>query len=279
MTKHKIAFQGRPGAYSDLACHAVYPEWETLPCDSFEDAFAAVREGHAELFMMPVENSTAGRVADIHHLLPKSGLSIIAEHYQPVEHHLLALPGTKLSDIKIAHSHVQALSQCKNFLRAHLIKPLMKEDTAGSAAELKTLGDNTIAAIASALAGKIYGLQSLAGNIADSADNTTRFLVMARQADLPAKVAGEYITSFVFRLRSVPAALYKALGGFASNGVNITKIESYMVDNKFTAAQFYADVEGHTQDTNLKLAFDELHFFAQEVNILGTYPAHSFRKK
>lgn len=155
----------------------------------------------------------------------------------------------------------------------------MKEDTAGSAAELKTIGDTSIAAIASALAGKIYGLESLAGNIADNADNTTRFLVMAREAAIPAKGTGEYITSFVFRLRSVPAALYKALGGFASNGVNITKIESYMVDNKFTAAQFYADVEGHTQDEKLKLAFEELNFFAEEVNILGTYPAHAFRKK
>ena len=278
MDKKIIAFQGRPGAYSDLACHAVFPDWQTLPCQSFEDAFAAVHDGQATYFMMPVENSTAGRVADIHHILPNGGLHIIAEHYQPVEHHLLAIPGTKLNDIKIAHSHIQALSQCKKFLREHGIKPVMKEDTAGSAADLKSLNDKTIAAIASKLAGEIYGLESLAGNIADQAGNTTRFLIMSREAKMPPLDSAPCITSFVFRLRSVPAALYKALGGFASNGVNITKIESYMVDNRFTAAQFYADVEGHTQDNRLKLAFEELNFFAEEVKILGVYPAHNFRK-
>ncbi len=277
-----IAFQGRPGAYSDLACHAVFPDWQTLPCNSFEDAFAAVHESKATYFMMPFENSTAGRVADIHHILPNGGLHIIAEHYQPVEHHLLGLPGATLGDIKIAHSHIQALSQCKAFLRKNNIKPVTKEDTAGSAADLKRLNDPSIAAIASSLAGQIYGLQSLAGNIADQAGNTTRFLVMAREAVVPEvgpdNKHAECITSFVFRLRSVPAALYKALGGFASNGVNITKIESYMVDNKFTAAQFYADVEGHRQDERLKLAFEELSFFAEEVKILGVYPVHPFRK-
>lgn len=278
MDKKIIAFQGRPGAYSDLACHAVFPDWQTLPCESFEDAFAAVHDGKATYFMMPVENSTAGRVADIHHILPNGGLHIIAEHYQPVEHHLLGIPGAKLADIKIAHSHIQALSQCKKFLRDNGIKPVMKEDTAGSAAELKSLGNKSIAAIASKLAGEIYGLESLAGNIADMAGNTTRFLIMAKEAKLPALDKTPCITSFVFRLRSVPAALYKALGGFASNGVNITKIESYMVDNKFTAAQFYADVEGHVQDNRLKLAFEELDFFAEEVKILGVYPAHTFRK-
>ncbi len=276
--KKIIAFQGRPGAYSDLACHAVFPDWQTLPCNSFEDAFAAVHDSKATYFMMPFENSTAGRVADIHHILPNGGLHIITEHYQPVEHHLLGLPGAKLADIKIAHSHIQALSQCKEFLRRNSIKPVMKEDTAGSAADLKLIGDKSIAAIASSLAGKIYGLDSLAGNIADQAGNTTRFLVMAREPVVPALGTAECVTSFVFRLRSVPAALYKALGGFASNGVNITKIESYMVDNKFTAAQFYADVEGHREDNKLKLAFEELNFFAEEVKILGVYPAHPFRK-
>lgn len=278
MSQKIIAFQGRPGAYSDLACHAVFPDWQTLPCNSFEDAFAAVHDGKATYFMMPFENSTAGRVADIHHILPNGGLHIIAEHYQPVEHHLLGLPGAKLADIKLAHSHIQALSQCKEFLRKNNIKPVMKEDTAGSAADLKMIGDKSIAAIASSLAGKIYGLESLAGNIADQAGNTTRFLVMAREPVVPALGSGECITSFVFRLRSVPAALYKALGGFASNGVNITKIESYMVDNKFTAAQFYADVEGHKDDAKLKLAFEELNFFAEEIKVLGVYPAHPFRK-
>ncbi|NDE90869.1 MAG: prephenate dehydratase [Alphaproteobacteria bacterium] len=277
MGKNIIAFQGKPGAYSDLSCHAVYPTWKTLPCDSFEEAFAAVREGKADLFMMPVENSTAGRVADIHHLLPHSGLHIIGEHYQPVEHHLLGHKGTKLSDITIAHSHVQALMQCRNFLNKHNIAPITKSDTAGAAAELASLPDKTIAAIASKLAGEIYGLESLAGNIADQQGNTTRFLIMAREAEMPATNAPS-ITSFVFRLRSVPAALYKALGGFASNGVNITKLESYMVDNKFTAAQFYADIEGHREDENVKRAFEELGFFAQEIKVLGVYPAHAFRK-
>ena len=278
MDKKIIAFQGRPGAYSDLACHAVFPDWQTLPCTSFEDAFAAVHDGKATYFMMPVENSTAGRVADIHHILPSGGLHIIAEHYQPVEHHLLGLPGTKLGDIKTAHSHIQALSQCKVFLRNNGIKSVMKEDTAGSAADLKMIGDKSIAAIASKLAGEIYGLESLAGNIADQAGNTTRFLIMSREAKLPQLDGTPCITSFVFRLRSVPAALYKALGGFASNGVNITKIESYMVDNRFTAAQFYADVEGHAEDKRLKQAFEELNFFAEEIKILGVYPAHVFRK-
>lgn len=277
MTKHIIAFQGRPGAYSDLACHAVYPDWQTLPCDTFEDAFAAVREGKAELFMMPVENSTVGRVADIHHLLPEGGLFMIGEHYQPVEHHLLGLQEANLADIKTAHSHVQALSQCKQFLRKNSITPVIKGDTAGSAAELKSLNDKSIAAIASSLAGEIYGLKSLAGNIADQAGNTTRFIIMSRTQKMPEQGKGAVITSFVFRLRSVPAALYKALGGFASNGINITKLESYMVDNKFTAAQFYADVEGHPDDKNLKLAFEELKFFAEEIKVLGAYLAHKFR--
>jgi len=282
MSKNIIAFQGRPGAYSDLACHAVFPNWDTLPCQSFEDAFAAVREGRANLAMMPVENSTVGRVADIHHLLPHGGLHIIGEHYQPVEHHLLALPGTKLSDIKFAHSHVQALSQCRNFLRKNNITPMIKGDTAGSAAELKNLNDKSVAAIASHLAGKIYGLESLSGNIADQAGNTTRFLIMSGQAQTAPRSKnmgkGEIMTTLVFRVRSVPASLYKALGGFATNGINITKLESYMVDNKFTAAQFYADMEGHPEDASMQLALEELAFFADEIKILGVYPAHAFRK-
>ncbi len=274
-----IAFQGRPGAYSDLACRAVFPGWETLACDSFEDAFAAAREGKAELAMIPIENSTVGRVADIHHLLPQGGLHIIAEHYQPVEHHLLALPGTKLADIKTARSHVQALGQTREFLKKHGIKPEIASDTAGAASELKARGDKNVAAIASRLAGEIYGLESLAGNIADQQGNTTRFLIMAREGKMPAHKAGPCVTSLVFRVRSVPAALYKALGGFATNGINITKLESYMVDNKFTAAQFYADLEAHPDDTGFRHAIDELKFFAEELKLLGTYPAHAFRQK
>jgi prephenate dehydratase len=274
--KKIIAFQGRPGAYSDLACQAVYPGWETLACTTFEDAFVAVRDKKAELAMIPVENSTVGRVADIHHLLPEGKLHIIGEHYQPVEHHLLGLPGAKLSDIKTAHSHAQALSQCRSFLKKHGITPVTKNDTAGSASELKALGDKSVAAIASSLAGKIYGLESLAGNIADHAGNTTRFIIMSRDKSLPPQ-GTKCITTFVFRVRSVPAALYKALGGFATNGVNITKLESYIVDQRFTAAQFHVDVEGHPDDAAMKHAFEELRFFAQEVTVLGVYPAHPFR--
>lgn len=278
MGKNIIAFQGRPGAYSDLACHAVFPDWQTLPCQTFEDAFAAVREGKAERAMMPIENSTVGRVADLHHLLPEGGLYIIGEHYQPIEHHLLGLPGTTLKDIKKAHSHVQALGQCRNFLRKNNIEAVIKGDTAGSASELAAKGDKTIAAIASKLAGETYGLVSLAADIGDQKGNTTRFLIMSQTEKRAVAGSKKTITSFVFRVRSVPAALYKALGGFATNGVNITKLESYMVDNKFTAAQFYADIEGHPDDVALRHAFEELAFFAHEVKILGVYEAHPFRQ-
>jgi prephenate dehydratase len=278
MTNKTIAFQGRPGAYSDLACQACYPGWETLACATFEDAFAAVREKKAELAMIPVENSSVGRVADIHHLLPDGKLHIIGEHYQPVEHHLLALPGTRLSDIKSVTSHAQALSQCRSFLKKHNMHPVIKNDTAGSAAELKVLNDKSVGAIASSLAGKIYGLESLAGNIADQAGNTTRFIIMAAAAKIPPKTQ-KCITTFVFRVRSVPAALYKALGGFATNGINITKLESYMVDNRFTAAQFHMDVEGHPEDLAMRHAFEELNFFANEIKVLGVYPAQDFRAK
>jgi prephenate dehydratase len=276
MTK-KIAFQGALGAYSDLACRAVFPDHTTLPCMTFDDAFAAVQEGVADLAMIPVENSVAGRVADVHHLLPQGGLSIIGEHYQPVVHHLLAVPGATLGDIQEAHSHVQALAQSRAFLRETGIKAVVHTDTAGAAAEIAKLGDTSIAAIASELAGKIYGLQSLAADIANLRNNTTRFLILSREAKRMA-AGSPCITTLVFRVRSVPAALYKALGGFATNGINITKLESYLVDGTFTAAQFYVDVEGHPDDVGFAHAMEELHFFAHEVTILGTYPAHKFRQ-
>jgi prephenate dehydratase len=276
--KKKIAFQGEPGAYSDLACRAVFPDYETVPKPTFEDVFAAVHEGRADAAMLPVENSIAGRVADNHHLLPKGGLHIVAEHYQPVVHHLLARPGAKLENIKEAHSHVQALSQCREWLRSRNIKPVIRPDTAGAAAEVSKAGDKSIAAVASELAGKIYGLQSLAADIADLKNNTTRFLILTKAATRPA-TGKPAITTLVFRVRSVPAALYKALGGFASNGINITKLESYMVDGSFTAAQFYLDAEGHPDEIAMRHALDELGFFAEEVKILGVYPAHSFRSK
>src|SRR5271170_4230590 len=269
---HTIAFQGAPGAYSDLACREVHPEMATLACDGFEDAIAAVREGRAALAMLPIENSVAGRVADIHHLMPDSELFIIAEHFERVSHHLLGLPGATLERVRTVRSHVHALSQCRNFIRAHRLQPVVRADTAGSAAEIKELGDPTIAAIASELAGEIYGLVSLQENIEDAEHNTTRFLVMSREATRAPR-GGPSVTTFVFNVRNVPAALYKAMGGFATNGVNMTKLESYMVGGRFAATQFYADVEAHPDDRPLQLALEELEFFSTEVKILGVYPA------
>jgi prephenate dehydratase len=272
-----IAFQGLPGAYSDLACRAAFPEMQTLPCASFEDAFAAVRNGDARLAMIPIENSLAGRVADIHHLMPESGLHIVGEHFQRVNHCLLGLKGATLAGLKTVSSHVQALSQCRNFIKQHGLKAVVRADTAGSAAELAQQDDKTAAAIASALAAEIYGLQVLATDIEDAEHNTTRMVVMAREPIDPDPAKGPVVTSFVFRVRSVPAALYKALGGFATNGVNITKLESYILDGNFTVAQFYADIEGHPDQRPVRLALEELSFFSREVRILGVYPASSFR--
>ncbi len=272
-----IAFQGVAGAYSDMACRAVFPELTTLPCPDFEDTFAAVTDGRARLAMIPIENSSAGRVADIHHLLPESGLHIIGEHFQRVDHHLLAPKGATLEGIRTVQSHVQALSQCRNFVRRHGLKPVVRADTAGAAEEVAAAGDPGRAAIASALAGEIYGLDSLAEDVQDTAHNTTRFLIMAKEPVHPESDEGPVITSFVFRVRSVPAALYKALGGFATNGVNITKLESYIIDANFTVAQFYADIEGHPEDRLVRLALEELSFFSREVKILGVYSANPFR--
>jgi prephenate dehydratase len=273
-----IAFQGAPGAYSDLACREVFPALTTLPCGGFEDAIAAVREGRAALAMLPVENSVAGRVADIHHLLPESGLHIIGEHFQRVNHHLLAPKGARLEGLKVVRSHVHALSQCRDLVRALGLKAVVAVDTAGAAAEVAERGDPSEAAIASKLAGEIYGLVSLKENIEDAEHNTTRFLVMAREPRPAAQGSGLVVTTFVFRVRNVPAALYKALGGFATNGINMTKLESYMVGGRFTATQFYADVEGHPEDRPLKLALEELRFFSREVHILGVYAGHAYRR-
>jgi prephenate dehydratase len=277
MPEKTIAFQGAPGAYSDLACRHVLPELKTLPCPAFEDAFAAVRERRARYAMIPVENSVAGRVADVHHLLPESGLHIVGEHYDPVHHHLLAPKGATLGSLKIVRSHVHALSQCRNLIRELGLKPVVAADTAGAAAEVAERNDPTVAAIASELAGQIYGLQSLRQNIEDAEHNTTRFLILSRE---PGKTppGGLVVTSFVFNVRNVPAALYKALGGFATNGVNMTKLESYMVGGRFAATQFWADVEGHPDERPLKLALDELRFFSKELRIFGVYPGHAFRK-
>jgi prephenate dehydratase len=271
-----ITFQGAFGAYSDLACRHVFPDMATLPCAQFEDALAALREGQAALAMIPIENSIAGRVADIHHLMPDSRLHIIGEHFERVNHHLLAVPGACLQDIRAVMSHVHALSQCRNLIRALGIEPVVAADTAGAAAEIAARRDRRVAAIASELAGRIYGLVSLKENIEDAEHNTTRFLIMSREPRRPA--AGvPCVTTFLFRVRNVPAALYKALGGFATNGINMTKLESYMVDGAFTATQFYADVEAHPDERPLALALEELAFFSREVKILGVYPAHPLR--
>jgi prephenate dehydratase len=278
MTNAKtIAFQGLPGAYSHLACRIVYPKLEPLPCGGFDDAFAAVRDGQADLAMIPIENSVAGRVADIHHILPDSGLHITGEYFLRVNHHLLAVKGATLEGLKVVKSHVHALSQCRKLIKQMGLKAVVVADTAGAAAELAEKNDPTVAAIASELAGETYGLVSLKSNIEDAEHNTTRFLVMARQPVNPDRRAGPVITSFVFKVRNVPAALYKAMGGFATNGVNMTKLESYQVGGQFVATLFYADVEGHPEEKHLRLALEELDFFTREVKILGVYPAHPFR--
>ncbi len=271
-----IAFQGEPGAYSDLACRQVFPRLTSLPCLAFEDAIGAVKRGRASLAMLPIDNSVAGRVADIHHLLPESGLHIVGEHYQRVNHHLLAVKGAKLSDLKIVRSHVHALGQCRKMIRALGLKAEVVADTAGAAAAVAREGDKRVAAIASELAGKVYGLTSLKANIEDAAHNTTRFLIMAAKEKRAAN-KGLVVTTFVFRVRNVPAALYKALGGFATAGINMTRLESYMIGGRFTATQFYADVEAHPNERRLKLALDELAFYTEELKILGVYPGHKFR--
>ncbi len=272
MTK-RIAFQGELGAYSHQACHEAYPELEALPCRTFEDAIEAVRSNQAVLAMLPVENSTFGRVADIHHLLPASGLHIVNEAFVRVHINLLALPGTPIDQVKSAMSHTMLLGQCRDFLSQHGIRRVTGADTAGSAHHVAQAGDPTMAALASALAGEIYGLEVLAHHIEDEGNNTTRFLVMAPEPDHARRGEHGMMTTFVFQVRNIPAALYKAMGGFATNGVNMTKLESYMVNGSFSATQFYADIEGHPDDANVKLALEELDYFTSEITMLGVYPA------
>jgi prephenate dehydratase len=273
-----IAFQGLPGAYSDLACRSVYPKVTTLPCRAFEDAFEAVRDGKATLAMIPIENTVAGRVADIHHLLPDSGLHIVGEHFQRVNHHLLAVKGAKISDLTHVHSHIHALNQCRKLIRKLGVEPVEHVDTAGAAADIAKQGDRTQAAIASELAAQVTGLVSLKANIEDADHNTTRFIIMAGKPKMPEPDAAGTMTSLLFRVRNVPAALYKALGGFATNGVNLTKLESY-VGEGFVAAQFYADAEGHPKQRPLELAIEELAFHTHEIKILGVYPGHPYRRR
>jgi len=277
MSSKKIVFQGEPGANSHLAISEVYPDYQAVPCATFEDAFAAVTGGEAERAMIPIENSVAGRVADNHHLMPDSNLHIIAEHFMPVRHQLLAPKGATIKDIRTVESHVHALGQCRKVIRQLGIRPIVAADTAGSAREIAEQGDKTRAAIASRLAAEIYGLAILAEDIEDEAHNTTRFIVLSREKKWVRHGKGKAVTTFVFRVKNVPAALYKALGGFATNGINMTKLESYMIEGNFFATQFYADVEGHPDDRGLVFALEELSFFSKELKILGVYPAHPFR--
>ncbi|MEM7596324.1 MAG: prephenate dehydratase [Pseudomonadota bacterium] len=271
----RIAFQGELGAYSHQACREAYPDLEPLACRTFEDAIEAVRSGQAVLAMLPVENSTFGRVADIHHLLPHSGLYIIDEAFVRVRITLLGVPGAKVSDVTHAMSHTMLLGQCRAYLGKHGIQRVTGADTAGSARQVAQDGRKEQAALASELAGEIYGLDVLARDIEDEGNNTTRFLVMSATPnwDQRAPEGGKMMTTFVFQVRNLPAALYKAMGGFATNGVNMTKLESYMVGGKFTATQFYSDIEGHPDDPAVKRALEELEYFTSELVMLGVYPA------
>lgn len=274
-----ISFQGALGAYSDLACREVFPKLETLPCDTFEEAFAAVQTGAADLAMIPVDNTLAGRVADVHHLMPKSGLSIIGEHFLKIEHALLGVKGAKIEDLKHVHSHLHALPQCRKVIKELGLKPHVHADTAGAAQEVSQKNDKQHGAIASTLAAKIYGLDVLRADVQDADHNTTRFVVLSKEPIVPKlDEKTTYITSFIFSVRNIPAALFKAMGGFATNNVNMVKLESY-VNPQFQVAQFYVDVIGHPEQRPLQLAMEELGFFAKSVTILGTYPAHPHRFK
>jgi prephenate dehydratase len=277
MAAKKIVFQGEPGANSHIACREAYPDHEPLPCPTFEDCFAALASGEAHLGMIPIENSVAGRVADIHHLMPTAQMHIVAEWFLPIRNQLMAPKGATLQTIKTVQSHVMALGQCRHAIRELKLKPVVAADTAGSAREVAESKDLTRAAIGSRLAADIYGLDILKENIEDETHSTTRFVVLSKEKKWVEPGNGKVITTFVFRVRNVPAALYKALGGFATNGVNMTKLESYMVGGNFFATQFYADVEGHPDDRALVFALEELAFFSKELTVLGVYPAHPFR--
>jgi len=275
----RIAFQGQRGAYSDLACRNAYPGWETVPCDTFATAIEAVHDGSAELGMLACENSLAGRVPDIHALLPEAGLHIVGEHFQRVEHCLIGLPGATISDLKRLHTHPVAMSQVRRLIRELGLVPVNQSDTAGSAALIAQWGRREEAAVASSLAAELYGLQILRRNVEDAEHNTTRFYVTARESRTPGLGTPNLMTTLLFRVRNVPAALYKAMGGFATNGVNMTKLESYMLDGNFTATQFMADVDGHPDDVGLRHALDELAFFSDELRILGVYQRSAFRDR
>ncbi|MFZ2502778.1 MAG: prephenate dehydratase [Nocardioides sp.] len=275
----RIAYQGEPGANSHLVCQRHYPDAEAIACASFEDVFATVESGAADLAMIPIDNSIAGRVADIHHFLPASSLHIVAEHFLRIQFALMALPGASLETIKTVHSHVHALGQCRRVIRELGLTPVISGDTAGAAREIADSQDHTQAAIAPPWAAEIYGLQILRADVEDEEHNTTRFVVLSPTAAEPEPGNGPCVTSFIFNVRNLPAALYKALGGFATNGVNMTKLESYMVGGHFSATQFLAEVDGHRLDPHVARALEELEFFTTEVKILGVYPADPFRAR
>jgi prephenate dehydratase len=277
MSTKKIAIQGELGSNSHIACQEAYPDHEVLPCRTFEDALGAVSSGEADLGMIPIDNSIAGRVTDIHHLLPHANLHIVAEHFLPIHFHLMAPKGASLSTVKTAESHIHALGQCRRFINKHGYRSVIAADTAGAARAIAQTSDVTRGALATKLAAEIYGLDILAEHVEDEAHNTTRFVVLSRNERNAASGNGPVITTFIFRVRNVPAALYKAMGGFATNGVNMTKLESYMLEGNFFATMFYADVEGHPDDRGLAFALEELKFFSREFKILGVYPAHPFR--
>ena len=268
----RIGFQGAQGANSEIASRQVFPKMEPLPFDTFEDVFNALDAGKVDLAMIPIENSLAGRVADIHHLMPQHKTWIIGEHFLPIRFNLMALPGVRIRDIRTVYSHVHALGQCRKIIRKHRWKAEVGGDTAGSAKLVAERGDRTIAALAPALAADIYGLETLAADVEDEAHNTTRFLILSKKKELASAGKGPVITTFLFQVRNIPAALYKAMGGFATNGVNMTKLESYQLGGAFTATQFYADIEGHPDETPVNNALEELQFFCDKFRILGIYP-------
>ncbi|MEZ2223942.1 prephenate dehydratase [Rhizobium sp. RCC_161_2] len=276
---NKISFQGEYGANSDMACRDMFPTMEPLPCQTFEDAFAAVDNGEADLGMIPIENTIAGRVADIHHMLPESHLHIVGEYFMPIRFQLMVLPGVKKEEIRTVHSHIHALGQCRKIVRANGWKPVIAGDTAGAAKLVQETGDRTMAALAPRLAADLYKLDIVAENVEDTEDNVTRFVILSREEKWAERSSPEekIVTTFVFNVRNIPAALYKALGGFATNSINMTKLESYQLGGRFVATQFYADIEGHPTDANVHRALEELRFFSEKVRILGVYKGHPMR--
>ena len=276
---NRISFQGEFGANSDMACRDMFPTMEPLPCQTFEDAFTALESGEADLAMIPIENTIAGRVADIHHLLPDSRLHIVGEYFMPIRFQLMVLPGVSKDEIRTVHSHIHALGQCRKIVRANGWKPVIAGDTAGAAKMVQEIGDRTMAALAPRLAADLYGLEIVAENVEDTESNVTRFVVLSRDEKWASRTNDEekIVTTFVFNVRNIPAALYKALGGFATININMTKLESYQIGGKFIATQFYADIEGHANDSNVRQALEELRFFSEKVRILGVYKGHPMR--